>query len=102
MSITQSKLGVTLNSPNSANLSCCCWAGIIIKPDTMYSVLYFILENCTDYTWVWEYFDGTNWEEVQVGGLSYEWVDEVGPYRVKFSKEGCCDFYTEPYVTFLT
>lgn len=100
MSITQSKLGVTIDSPNSANLSCCCWAGIIIKPDTMYSVLYFMPENCTGYTWVWQNFDDGTWKNVQTGGNSYEWLLATA-HRIKFSKEGCCDFYTEPYVTFL-
>lgn len=99
MSITQSKISTTINNTTGENLNCCCWAGIFIKPETLLSRLYVIAESCEDTTWEWQHFDTGEWSTVQTGGVSYDWEFE-GPHRVKFTKEGCCEYYTDTYTTF--
>ena len=99
MSITQSKISNTISNTDVTN-TCCCWAGIFIKQSSGFGFLLTNTENCSGYSWVWQYYDGELWSDVQVGGSSYEWVSE-GAHRLKYTKEGCCDFYSEIYQTYL-
>lgn len=80
------------------NCNCSCWANIVynyvVSPRL---VLY--TTNCKGSTFSWEYFNGSDWETVQLGNTTLHWTKE-GMYRVKVSKLGCCDAYSNIEITY--
>lgn len=98
MSKTQSKLGITVLN----NCNCNCWAQINFElfgsGDTE---LY--LEGCVDGVINWQTFNTTTrvWTTIQVGG-TFLGVPIYDTYtRVKITKPGCCDTYSNVSYAYL-
>lgn len=95
MSITNSKLGVTINN-DVATSDCCCSTSITY--DFSKGQFYLHRENCTYTTSNWYRFEFPNW--VVIPGEENQGAfapTESGFYRVHtVNTEGCCDLYTAP------
>jgi len=91
----QSRLGVTIPK---TNLSCCC-SPSVYRPveDPLDSTLVLILLGCNGFTIEWQswYVGEAEWVVAQSGGETYTWIEDGEWIRVKLSKEGCCDVYSQ-------
>lgn len=91
----QSRIGITIPKDN---LSCCC-APTIYRPveDPLDNNLVLIPYGCVDFDIEWQIWDviGEEWIMSQVGGSTYTWGEDGERVRVKMSKEGCCDVYSQ-------
>lgn len=95
MSITNSKLGVTISNDIAAS-DCCCSTSVTYNfGDTE---LRLHRENCVDTTSNWYRFEFPNWVVV-IGEENQSLITPAvsGFYRVHtVNTEGCCDLYTAP------
>ena len=95
MSITNSKLGVTINN-DVATSNCCCSTSVTNNFGDLELTLH--RENCEDTTSNWYRFEFPNW--VVIPGEENQSLitpAESGFYRVHtVNTEGCCDLYTAP------
>lgn len=90
----QSRLGVTIPQQNE---SCCCAAQISKLTEIANSdAQLWTFAHCDGFSIEWQIWDFLNseWDTAQVGGETYDWLDDGEIVRVKMSKEGCCDYYT--------
>lgn len=94
MSITNSKLAVTINN-DTPPTECCCSA----STDYIFSTAEFVLhrENCPDSLATWQRYVFPIWVEVP-GTENQMYINppEAGFYRAKVETEGCCTVYTAP------
>lgn len=93
----QSKLGITIPK---TNLACCCSPSVYKSAESLLDKnLVLIPLGCVDFDIEWQTFDfGTDeWVLSQTGGEDYEWSgpSDVSLVRVKLSREGCCDVYSQ-------
>jgi len=96
MSKTQSRFGATIVN----NCNCNCWAQINYEIlGTGNLELY--TENCTGGVISWQLFDTDNrtWTTFQTGGNTVTDIDDTY-IRVKITKSGCCDVYSNVTYTY--
>jgi len=107
MSKTQSKLGITIPS---ASLNCCCWTNIIYYYDEGVTENGFklLVEGCDGSDSLeWQYSNnaGVTWSTISfanpgflIDPASYfpyaPGANGAGMYRIKITKIGCCDTYS--------
>ena len=93
MSITNSKLAVTLNN-DIIEPQCCCSASTISFAES----LLLVTENCEGSTFVWQQYDGEVWNDLLEEGFFLDLfaLASAGYFRAKLSIEGCCNVYTTP------
>lgn len=97
MSITQSKLGVTISNPTEST-DCCCSVKISQYYEGEVSYLILFKEDCAGFNnGVWQEFDHFaeigEWADLPDTGITI--LQEINKsYRYKITKEGCCDTYS--------